>query len=146
MTSTARLDASKWQHLTNLTPHTIHLHTQNMGISMIPSSGVARAEEIIVPLPDDEADIYFDHFEDSGMHICVPLVGKRYGNVTGLPAPQRGRLYIVSQIIIDACPDRVDLVAPHDMIRDDQGRVTGCRGFARRAAPVQDRGRFEIPG
>lgn len=118
------MNANYW--LVNLTPHTIHLQLPDGGNIDIPSTGEARAAEICIPAPD----LQYDHFGDGGMHINVPLVSKRFGDVTGLPESRPHTLYIFSTVVQSACLGRRDLVAPHDMLRDDKGRVTGCRSFS----------------
>jgi hypothetical protein len=35
-------------------------------------------------------------------------------------------------VVVDACPERTDLLVSYPVTRDAQGRVTGCLGFARR--------------
>ncbi len=116
-------------YLVNLTPHTVHLlGPMNPESCPLPieSEGVARAEE----LTTNQSPIRHDYFRDAGMHVDVPLVTKRFGAVTGLPDPKPHTLYIVSTVVQAACPERKDLVAPHDVVRDDAGRVIGCRAFA----------------
>jgi hypothetical protein len=51
--------------------------------------------------------------------------------VSGLPEPSRGTLYIVSSVVQAALPNRTDLVSPHDIMRDADGVVVGCRALAR---------------
>lgn len=114
--------------LLNYTPHTIHLHV-GPGIQSIFSLGEARATEIETL----STDLPTDPFGDGGMCVHVPIAHKRYGDVTGLPDPKPDTLYIVSTLIQQACPGRADLVSPDGIIRDEQGRVTGCRGFYRLA-------------
>jgi len=120
-------------YLVNLTPHAIHLYITPAGAfanpCVIKSDGIARATEIVEPL---EA-LHWCVFGDCGMHDNVQLVRKRFGSVEGLPDPMPSVAYIVSQVVADACPDRDDLLVPHDMVRDEQGRIIGCRGFARPA-------------
>lgn len=117
-------------YLVNLTPHTIHLYQRQPAAFRDPleikSEGIARATEIVEPIDD----LHWCVFGDCGMHDHIPLVNKRYGAVDGLPDPKPHVAYIVSQVVADACPDRTDLLVPHDMVRDDAGRVIGCRGFA----------------
>lgn len=114
--------------LLNYTPHTVHLHT-GLGVQPIQSLGEARAAEITTL----STDLPFDPFGDGGMCEHVPLANKRYGDVTGLPEPKVQTLYIVSTLIQQACPERTDLVSPDGIIRDDSGRVIGCKGFYRLA-------------
>lgn len=112
--------------LINLTPHAIVLHHPSFAPITIDSTGGARAREITSELDD----IRWDPHGDSGMHINVSLVAKRFGDVTGLPEPKDGVLYVVSTVVQTALPSRCDLVTPHDLMRDANGKVVGCRGFA----------------
>lgn len=56
------------------------------------------------------------------------LVGTSvFGAVEGLPAPVAGVWYIVSGLVLSAVADRPDLLAPARPVRDEAGRVIGCR-------------------
>jgi hypothetical protein len=46
-----------------------------------------------------------------------------------LPAPEEGVWFIVSAMAKAALPGRQDLLVPAEQVRDDQGRVIGCRSF-----------------
>ncbi|MCY4128087.1 MAG: hypothetical protein OXG15_02465 [Gammaproteobacteria bacterium] len=52
-----------------------------------------------------------------------------YGDVEGLPDPQRDTFYIVSRIVAEACPDRVDLLVTGKAIRNGSGSVVACEGL-----------------
>lgn len=52
------------------------------------------------------------------------------GPVVGLPAPRKGRLYVVSLIVAERVPMREDLRVPSEQVRDDQGRVVAARGLS----------------
>ena len=97
----------------NLTPHQID--EQTTGLS-IPPSGIARINmrSRIIDTVDG-----------------VPLFHSCYvGNLEGLPEPVEGTIYIVSALALNAVPaERTDVVAPGDVVRDDKGRVIGCKGF-----------------
>ena len=97
----------------NLTPHQID--EQITGLS-IPSSGIARIK--IQSRVIDTID-------------GVPLYHSYYvGNLEGLPEPVDGIIYVVSALALNAVPsERTDVVAPGDVVRDDKGRVIGCKGF-----------------
>jgi len=126
-----KIDMSKynWVTVANYTPHTVTL----LGPAPLSyvrmrfdSIGVARCAEIIEQL----TPFTWDSFGDSGMTDSLPRVSKRFGDVTGLPEPKDNILYIVSQIVADACPNRCDLLVPSDIIRDGAGQVIGCRSFS----------------
>lgn len=66
--------------------------------------------------------------------ICVagiPVMRTTYGEVRGLPAPQEGQWLIVSLLVLAACPERDDLLAPGELVRHPDGTVSGCRGLTR---------------
>jgi len=63
----------------------------------------------------------------------IPLFSRAFGEVIGLPAPAEGVLLIVSALVADASPDRLDLVSPGELVRDDKGQPVGCKGFVRKA-------------
>lgn len=54
-----------------------------------------------------------------------------FGKVVGLPTTNEGTFFVVSRLVMAACPSREDLVAPNDLVRDEQGRIIGCRSFSR---------------
>lgn len=56
----------------------------------------------------------------------IDIVKIMYDRVRGLPDPKPGKLYIVSYMVLQALPDRVDLVCPARLERDGAGNVVGC--------------------
>ena len=60
----------------------------------------------------------------------IPMFEEVYGDVQDLPNEEFGTILIVSGLVCSALPDRHDLVHPVGLVRDDEGRVIGCRGFA----------------
>ena len=59
-----------------------------------------------------------------------PLYKSVFGAVENLPTPKKGRFYIVSRLVAEAVK-RNDLLIPDDTVRDNEGRIIGCRGFSR---------------
>lgn len=98
--------------LINLTPHPINI----IDGPTLPSSGVARVSA---------------SSETVGSVDGVPIVRQSFGDVEGLPDQVDGMHIIVSRMVAAACPDRADLLVPADMVRDDQGRIVGCRSLER---------------
>lgn len=101
----------------NLTPHAINfLDKNNNLVACIPSSGIARAAQKRVPI---------------GTVNGITVNKTEYGAVEGLPDPEYGTIYIVSVLTTQAAPpDRNDLYIVDDTVRDDQGRIIGCRALA----------------
>ncbi len=61
----------------------------------------------------------------------VPVNRTVFGEVTGLPEQQEGVVYVVSALVAQAVDGRDDVVIPDDAVRDEQGRIVGCRAFAK---------------
>ena len=124
---------SIYTQIRNLTPHTVALYAGSGElIDSWASEGQARCVEHVTridPGTDDDVE-----FQAPGGLVCfdIPVVRRDFGCVTGLPEPQHDTLLIVSQLVFDAQSGRTDLLVPHDMVRDSEGRIIGCRAFARR--------------
>lgn len=105
--------------LVNLTPHPIDILDGSSGepITSIPQSGsVARVgtERAII-----------------GEVEGIDIYKTTFGEVQDLPEPIEGTYYIVSALVMSALPDRADLLSPGELVRDEDGRVIGCRGLTR---------------
>jgi len=61
----------------------------------------------------------------------IPTTKTVFGEAEGLPAPQSGTYYIVSQMIRSALPSREDLLVPAEVVRDSSGAIIGCRSLGR---------------
>ena len=100
----------------NLTPHDINMYMEDGSIVTLPSEGIARASE-------EKKHIY--------SVAGVPVYSVSYGNVSGVPEEQDSTYYVVSKIVADALKDtRSDILIVTDTVRDEQGRIIGCRGLA----------------
>jgi len=108
--------------LVNLTPHNIVVFTdEKRGFIVPPSGTVAR-----VSVRQEEVGTI--EVED----LNVPIVKNSWGEVTGLPEPQPGVVYIVSALVLSRVKGRHDVVAPDTgptAIRDENGRIIGVRRF-----------------
>ena len=60
----------------------------------------------------------------------VPFYITAFLNTEFLPAPKKDVYYIVSSVVKAANPERNDLLVPHDLVRNEDGAVIGCRGLA----------------
>lgn len=115
----------------NLTPHAITLITPDGREIVIPPSGVVlRATEVVA------AEEMVAIETESG-EATIPLRTLSFNNVQGLPPVEEDTLYVVSAIVAQAVkrehPERTDFVVPHELVRDAEGRVIGCRALARPA-------------
>lgn len=111
--------------VTNLTPHEVKVLGQDGNVlATLPSDGVARARQTDVPVGE---------FEIGGG--VVPVVKTEFGDTDGLPEPAEGVAYVVSIITAQAAAAQgrstTDLLLTSGPVRDDQGRIVGCRALAR---------------
>lgn len=99
----------------NLTPHAVNICDDNGNIinTYFCSGKVARVDH------GWETIDYVDG---------IPLVVRQNMNVMNLPEPQEDTVYIVSNVVLDYCTDRMDLIAPVKQVKVN-GRVIGCRAF-----------------
>ncbi|MFB6367662.1 hypothetical protein ACFCP7_27240 [Paenibacillus elgii] len=102
----------------NLTPHAIHIMPEGPDgpVRTIESTGFARAKTERTKIGDIDG---------------IPVFRTVFGNVEGLPDPQPETVYIVSALTAQAVPHRDDVFIPDDAVRDEQGRVIGCRALGR---------------
>jgi|GEM_PF-2757742 len=110
--------------LRNFTPHPIRVVVGDVE-HVWESEGVARVSESRRP-----ADA-----------VCgIPVHEVAHDAPFGLPEPERGVVLIVSQLVLGACDDRDDLVAPDTgvgAVRDAQGRIVAVTGFVVPPHPCQ---------
>lgn len=103
-------------NIVNLTPHVITLIDENGGKTVIESSGIARC---------------IQRDEKIGELNGFPVFKSFFGEVTGLPEKEEGTVIIVSAIVAKAMAGkRDDLGVVSQTVRDEAGKIIGCRGFA----------------
>jgi len=102
----------------NLTPHSIIFMDAagNTVLTVEPSGQVARCSVTR---------------EKVGEINGIPVNRSRFGEVENLPEPEEGTVYIVSNLVAQAVPDREDVFFPDDLVRDENGNVIGCRALGR---------------
>ena len=125
----------------NMTPHSINLvvseHGDYTALTTIRPSG----QTLRVPRPLDEkvteltvatsivdrAQVTVNRKVFAGLRA---LVVDENGNETALPEPVSGTYYIVSRIACEAMPERSDLLMVDGTVRNGDGQIIGCTGFA----------------
>jgi len=108
--------------LINMTPHAVNIIAEDGAVTVPPSGVVPRVtwdrrgcgtmavEGIEVPVTAYSGD----------PHVDPPL-----------PDEQEGVLLLVARVVAEAVPGRGDLVVPDGLVRDEAGRVVGCRALGR---------------
>lgn len=51
--------------------------------------------------------------------------------IVNLPEPEPDTYYIVSKMVVQAWPERKDLIFPRTVVRDADGHIVGCIDFSR---------------
>ena len=109
--------------LVNLTPHTLNIQCEDGSIYTLEPCG----EEARV-------DVDFQPYLDiSAGDLSIPTALAVTGDLTGLPEPQDGVIYITS-LVVAQLVRRDDVLSPGPLQRDEAGRVIGCKGLTRHVA------------
>lgn len=102
----------------NLTPHSITIMPDGSVPLTIPASGhLARCTTKTV--------------HTGTVNGWIPITETEYGSVEGLPEPEQDTVYIVSALVAGRCKDRSDIFIPNESVRDDKGRIIGCKSLGR---------------
>ncbi|MEI7818514.1 MAG: hypothetical protein WCI47_00135 [bacterium] len=109
----------------NCTPHPITLFAANGSEVVFPRSGmIVRVEQT--------REHVIDLITDAGHPVQISQ--SFFGSVTGLPEPIPDTYLIVSNKVaqtLKAIGRASDILVVDDTVRDDEGHIIGCRGFAR---------------
>lgn len=106
-----------YEHIVNATPHAVNLVDDDGNVlrTFLPKISVRVASRC----------------EVVGTIDGIPIDSTTFGEVEGLPEYQDDVYYIVSRLVKQALPDRVDLLCPGQQQRDSAGRVIGCKSLSR---------------
>lgn len=104
----------------NLTPHAIFIVDEDgNAVTVFESEGIARAEQ---------------KDEPAGELNGIPLVKSTFGKPIDLPEPEKDEFLIVSLVTANAAKaagrTTEDLLLTSGLVRDEQGRIIGCKAFA----------------
>lgn len=102
--------------MVNLTPHDINLYKDGQIIETIVASGTIARVSVTSKTVG----------EINGFEVRK----NAYSEVMNLPKQAEDTIYIVSALVAQAAKDRDDLVITDGAVRDDNGRIIGCTGFA----------------
>lgn len=102
--------------IVNLTPHAINLVRNGQVIETFPPSGVLARVSVATQIVG----------EINGFEIRKNV----YSEVVNLPERVEGTIYIVSALVAQAAKGRDDIFVTDGSIRDADGKIIGCTGFA----------------
>ena len=103
--------------LVNMTPHDLNIvQIDGSILTVAPSGFVPRcaSSEVV----------------DGTIGNLIQVTRQTLGEVEGLPESLPATFYIVSRLVASAA-NRPDLLVPGPLVRDDQGKVVGCKGLSR---------------
>jgi len=104
----------------NLTPHKVSVMSTEGEMVHYPPSGVLARLEVERKETADISSL------GNMFSVCSPKLGK----VVDLPAYKAEITYIVSALVAEAMKEtRPDLLSPGELIRDENGVITGAKGF-----------------
>ena len=119
----------------NLTPHAVNVIAKDGDIvtTIAPSGAIARVSVAETAAGAITVPVTAEAYSTAGeIWSCdIPTITSAYGDVMGLPDPAKGVFFIVSAMVRLAVPHRQDVVSPAGLVRDDEGKVIGCRQFER---------------
>ena len=103
----------------NMTPHAVHIVSpEGVRIREYPASGgTIRLKSETVP--------------DGMLSDGTPVTKTVFGEPIGLPDEAPDTVYLVSQLVKNACPARKDLLVPAEVVRDADGNIVGCKSLGR---------------
>lgn len=114
----------------NMTPHVVTLIVEGVRVDY-PSEGIIRATQKDVKVDEIVTDL---DLGNSSAGFTIPVFSSTFGAPEGVPENLDG-IYIVSSLAYQSLKaagmPMEHFVVPSGTIRDEQGRIVGCKGFAR---------------
>lgn len=108
-------------NLINLTPHPVQIIGVDKEVTILPACHTpARLNEQATPVKT---------LDYQGAIITISAV--EYTHAYDLPGTLKNTLYVVSQMVAQAYPDRDDLLFPYDIVRNEDGSIFACRQLGR---------------
>lgn len=101
----------------NLTPHSITFFNED-------------GTQILVVEPSGEVARVSVKTEQIGEFAGIPITQSVYSDIVDLPEPEKDTVYIVSSVVAQRT-NRKDVFIPNESIRDDKGRIIGCRSLGK---------------
>jgi hypothetical protein len=101
----------------NCTPHTVNVYSLDGKMLMVElpkGERVARVSATVRTVAE--------------LNMVV-LTAIKFGEVLDLPEPRCGVHFVVSAMVRQAVPNRLDLCSPGELVRDSAGQPVGCRGL-----------------
>lgn len=115
----------------NMTPHTITLVVDGVSVSF-PSEGIIRAKQEDTKVDEIVTDL---DLGNSSTGFTIPVFSSKFFEPEGVPELEDDTIYIVSSLAFQSLKahgyNMSHFVVPSGTIRDEEGKIIGCKGFAR---------------
>lgn len=105
----------------NCTPHDINIMDSDNNIILTVSSS-----NTLIRVSQTTTDAGSLSIEG----IDIPITDNTFGDVIGLPPQQDDTILIVSAMVANACKTRTDLALVNQAVRDEKGRIIGCKSLS----------------
>jgi len=115
----------------NKTPHAVHI-----------KYGKYEFDDYKIIKPDGDPIRLEEKRYECGEIEGIPITYPVYG-AANLPEEQPGVYYIVSAMVLNAYPERLDLLAPGPAIRNESGQIIACEGLSGTTAMLA---KYELSG
>lgn len=114
----------------NMTPHVISIIVEGVKVDF-PSEGIIRAAQKDEQVDEIVTDL---NLGNSSAGFTIPVFKSTFGAPEGVPEKLDG-IYIVSSLAYQSLKaagmPMEHFVVPSGTIRDESGKIIGCKGFAR---------------
>ena len=114
----------------NMTPHVVTLIVEGVRVDY-PSEGIIRASQKDIKVGEIVTDL---DLGNSSAGFVIPVFSSTFGAPEGVPENLDG-IYIVSSLAYQSLKaagmPMEHFVVPSGTIRDESGKIIGCKGFAR---------------
>ena len=115
----------------NMTPHTITLVVDGIRVDF-PSEGIIRAKQADTKVDEIVTDL---DLGNSSAGFTIPVFFSTFFEPEGVPELKDDTIYIVSSLAFQSLKahgyNMKYFVIPSGTIRDESGKIIGCKGFAR---------------
>jgi hypothetical protein len=112
-------------NVVNLTPHDIVFIDVEENEFVVKPSGIIARVSVTIKVTG-----YMSVTTPTGT-FTFPITENAYGEVENLPVGDGETIYIVSALVAGRVPNRTDVFIPNESVRDEKGRIIGCRSFGR---------------
>ena len=128
-------------NIINLTPHNITILQRGFAPYVKGESRKVQWDSLVTFPPSSIVLSCPSYTTDEGMVLSpdgdgpIPLTYTVYHRPSNLPPVIPNTIYIVSEVVAKSCLERNDFRIVNGVVRDDNGKILGCRSLGRIISP-----------